>query len=495
MKIFGNRKVKGAKKSKKLPIALTIVILVLGTIVVVPKALWNFWVWDLIPSKPDPVKPPQSTPFPVDGIGTQDDSEDNPEAAMGTQPPLPEGNYKEDFFTIILAGTDEDDYRTDVLMVASFDAVNKKVNVVSIPRDTMVNAKRVTKKINAAYGIGKNSTSDKSAQVEKGAAQLKKELRTIIGFEPSHYIFIKYEGFKNLVDKIGGVYYDVPVNMKDQWDTFNIKKGPQLLLGQDALDLCRYRGYNDADLGRIAQVQSFLKVVYKQTLEKTGITDMPSLIDIFVDNVSTDLKPGHLIWFAQEIAAIEGGVDGENIKFYQIPITFSSQLYKGQSYVYIDKTPALKMINETINPYNTSITSKNVDIIKLTGSGASSSASSSSGSRQTRTTPKPRPSSRPENRSESTPKPNATPRTDSTPKPSSRPADNSVQDDTGTSEPPENTAVPDNPPVSVATPEPESGGNSGESGVSPESGNHTPKPQPSSAPFDELVPQPETDAA
>ncbi len=74
-------------------------------------------------------------------------------------PPTPGGGYKDDFYTVLLIGTDEADYNADVIMVAAFDKKNGKVNVLSVPRDTMVNVSRTNKKINASYGVGKSKTA------------------------------------------------------------------------------------------------------------------------------------------------------------------------------------------------------------------------------------------------------------------------------------------------------------------------------------------------
>ena len=90
-------------------------------------------------------------------------------------------------------------------MLAAFDITAKKVNVMSIPRDTMVNVKRAVKKINAAYTVG-----GKSGNIE----ELLSEVESVVGFKPDRYAVVSLQGFIDLIDEIGGVTVDVPIDMK-----------------------------------------------------------------------------------------------------------------------------------------------------------------------------------------------------------------------------------------------------------------------------------------
>ncbi len=413
MKIFGNRskreaekpsktskkKGKGGKKKSK----IKILIIVLAVLAAITLGLYTAYMLYVRPPAP-PTKPPVVSPQSMEQTSSAPDTEPEFDPSIISPPPDPDGDFKEGFYTILLAGTDEDDFHSDVLMVASIDTVNQKVNVVSIPRDTMVNVKRTTKKVNAAYGIGKMQTQDKSKQAEMGANQLKREVKTIIGFQPSYYAIVKYEGFINLVDSIGGVEYDVPVRMRDKWDTFDIPAGLKKLTGAEALNLCRYRGYTSSDFGRIQTVQNFMRVVFNQIVTPANIPKIPEFVDIISKNLSSDLDLGNMIWFAQKIADIPGGASGENFSFHQIPVTVGK--YKGQDYVFAQKSGTIELINKTINPYTEPIKSSNVDIINLSNVG---SGSSSSGNNSAKATPKPA--------SKATPTPTPKPSAASTKKP------------------------------------------------------------------------------
>jgi LCP family protein required for cell wall assembly len=163
-------------------------------------------------SPPEPGPPPEN----ASTEGTDD------------TPPRLAGDYKEGFYTFLLVGTDMDDYHTDTIMVVALDTVAQKVHLVSVPRDTQIDVPRNPKKINSAFGLG-------------GIKQLKKELKTIIGFVPHYYIVVNLEAFKKVVNAAGGVRFDVPQDMNYDDPTQNLhihlKKGPQDLDGKKALQL------------------------------------------------------------------------------------------------------------------------------------------------------------------------------------------------------------------------------------------------------------------
>ena len=106
-----------------------------------------------------------------------------------------------------------------------------KVSVLSVPRDTLVNVSRNTKKINAAYGVG-------------GVEQLMDEVTGLIGFRPDHYLKVDIRGFKAIVNQLGGVSFYVPEDMYHEDGagfTIDLKEGSQWLDGDQALQLVRYR--------------------------------------------------------------------------------------------------------------------------------------------------------------------------------------------------------------------------------------------------------------
>ena len=114
---------------------------------------------------------------------------------------------------------------TDTLILASYDPKNQTAAMLSIPRDTFIGEDLSTAtswdKINAIY------------QTENGPEELLKKVREITNVNVKNYIMVDTEALKVLVDAIGGVEFDVPMDMyytsKKQGLYINLKKGKQKL--------------------------------------------------------------------------------------------------------------------------------------------------------------------------------------------------------------------------------------------------------------------------
>ena len=161
---------------------------------------------------------------------------------------------------ILLLGVDEGGNRSDTIMLVSLNGKTNKVNILSIPRDTRVPVGRGYQKINAAIGIGKQ-------EVAKGNLQEPEELsvekvKMLTGLPIHYFMSIDFDGFKEVIDVLGGVDFEVPFNMvyddPVQNLHINLKAGMQHLDGEAAHDFVRFRqgnpghkGYATGDLGRI----------------------------------------------------------------------------------------------------------------------------------------------------------------------------------------------------------------------------------------------------
>lgn len=267
-------------------------------------------------------------------------------------PAEPVKEYKSDFYTFIVAGLDKGGYHTDTLMVITLDTAAKKANIVSVPRDTQVDVPRKTKKINTAYTVG-------------GVEELKKELESILGFSPQHHAIVDLEAFAKLVNAVGGVEFDVPQDMDMDDPTQNLhihlRKGRQILNGDKALQLVRFRGYPSADIGRMETQQKFLKALAKKLLKTSNIPKIGKFMDIFQQDVKTDLSLRDLQWFARQAMELNPETD---ITVQTLPYIKDGN-YQGQNYVYLAPAEVVSLVNRTINPYTTDITLEDVKIIRL----------------------------------------------------------------------------------------------------------------------------------
>ena len=415
--------------------------------------------------KPPPVKLTPVTP----PVIVEDGSE--PTVADPNVPvvPIEEVRDKEKY-TFLLLGTDDGNGNTDVIMLATLDTSSARgysLNVVNIPRDTLVNVSWTPKLANTIYSVMKKNGTE-----EDEMAGVREKFATISGYEVDFFVVVDLKAFVALVDAVGGIYFDVPRSMKYSDPAQNlyidVAKGPQTLDGKKALQLVRFRSYSSADIGRIEMTQQFLMAAAKQILENKSSIKITSMANIFLNYVKTDLNLDNVIWFAQELFKL----DAENISFDTIPANTNDSV-NGRSYVTIYVKEWLELINEKLNPFSVPITLDNVSIYtrgadkKLyvtngvyagsqswgggSGSGGtpSSSGSTSSGSSNNNTSSTPAPTPTP------TPAPTATP--DGTVDPTATPeitVDPNITDNPIST--PETTDVPiatDNPTPPDITPE------------------------------------------
>ena len=298
-------------------------------------------------------KPPQSND-PM--ITTPPDVEDTPNPS-----PTPDPFRREDTWVFLIAGvddgveSDEGDINTDTLMIATLDLVRGDLNIINIPRDTMVNVAWDIKKVNSF--LFERETH------EKNLSALLQGVRGLLGFSVDYYAIIELSAFERLVDAVNGVDFDIPVDMH-YWDpTQNLRiefpKGPYHLNGEDAMKVMRFRNYPNADLGRIETQQNFLKTVSKQLLTPSSIFKIPEFADIVNDCVETNMKTGDMIWFMEQLRKMSA----EDIKFGTLP--FNGYDVYGINYLTIKTDLWVEMINERLNPFNKEVTPELLDLLTI----------------------------------------------------------------------------------------------------------------------------------
>lgn len=282
------------------------------------------------------------------------------------------GDRKEDFFTFLIIGRDTGGGgNTDTILLAAYDIPNQELNVMSIPRDTMVNVNWDVKKINSVYNF--NGGGDEGIQA------LYKEVSELVGFVPDFSIVVEWEAVGELVNAIGGVWYDVPRDM-DYDDpaqdlSIHVKAGYQKLDGEQAMGVVRFRegknGYATGDLGRIETQQTFLKALIEQCLQIDKMTKVFEYARIFTEQVTTDLTVNNMAWFAQK--AIFGGLTSDNIHFITMPCTtksvWSRSYHANLSYVVPNVDELIDVVNESFNPYLDDLSSSELDIMYVNSDG------------------------------------------------------------------------------------------------------------------------------
>jgi len=274
-----------------------------------------------------------------------------------TPEPGPTGR-NEDCYTFVIAANDQIGASTDTILVGRMDVAEGTLNVVSIPRDTLVNVEWGVKKVNTILA---NRNSDPEEFV--------KGLGDILGFTPDCYAIVSMGVVEALVNTMGGVVYTVPRDMHyddpSQDLSIHINAGYQWLSGEDAVKVLRFRvgndgtGYATGDLGRIATQQDFLMSIAKQMLTLGNIPNLEKLIEIFEEYVKTDLTANNIAFFVREFLLL----DEENIHFHILP---GKGVYiRGGAYYQVELAEWTGMINEYLNPYYDEITAENLNVLQF----------------------------------------------------------------------------------------------------------------------------------
>ena len=386
MSDIGKRLVPSGKKPKsprkgkltRQQIILIVVVVVLAIALAVTLALRSLFVRPELPVRNDP----QNT---VDKDG--DGKPDGPEPidyGEGLRPRGGDGERKsKDYWTVLVLGRDTGGGgNTDTMLLASYDVTNQKATVMSIPRDTMVNVPWDIKRINSVYNYYGGG--------ERGIQHLYKEISQLVGFEPDFQVVVEWDAVGEIVDAIGGVYFDVPqdMNYDDPYQDLHIHQtaGYRLLSGDDAMQVLRYRhdnrkngvtrGYPDGDLGRIKTQQAFLKAMVDQLLRPKNMTKVGPLIEAFNKNVETDMSFQNILWFGQQ--AVMGGLKTEDVNFVTMPnrakYAYSRSVGNMQSYVVPNAKELLALVNNELSPFSEVFTMKDLDIMSVNADGSVSSS-------------------------------------------------------------------------------------------------------------------------
>ena len=233
---------------------------------------------------------------------------------------------------------------TDTIMVVKYSPKNQEAALLSVPRDSFVGKSTANAtafdKINSRYQLGAQNVLD--------------AVNGLTGLNLKYYVTIDTKALRDLVDAIGGVYFDVPIDM-DYDDSsqdlhIHIKKGYQLLNGEQAEGVVRFRHnnnytsypieYGDNDLGRMRTQRAFIETVLKQTLKAGNITKLNQLINIAKEEIATNMPWDTLKDYG--VALLD--FDASNLKTDALP--GAADYYNGLSFFIVNKTKSKQVINE-----------------------------------------------------------------------------------------------------------------------------------------------------
>ncbi len=253
----------------------------------------------------------------------------------------------------LVLGLDSNESLSDSMFIGCFDRDSQKINVISIPRDTYIKMSQQTiKELRdlgrrpPSSGIMKINAVHSYAGAKYGNEYSKKQVEELLNIKLDYYIAVNITAFRKVVDAVGGIYMDVPMDLNYDDPAQNlhihVKKGRQLLDGKTAEGVVRFRkAYKRADLQRIEVQQQFMKEFFSQVLnKKTILNNLTSLLTTFLQDVQTNFGVDDLPKYIRYVNKL----NSDSISFYTLPGT--PKMINGASYFLNDKEETTKLIDE-----------------------------------------------------------------------------------------------------------------------------------------------------
>jgi polyisoprenyl-teichoic acid--peptidoglycan teichoic acid transferase len=256
---------------------------------------------------------------------------------------------------ILLLGTDarpgEEVSRTDAIVLVHLDPRANRVSMLSFPRDLWVKIPGFGQaRINSAYPTGERKLGP-----GYGPALAKATVSQLVGLPIDHFVLINFEGFKTVIDELGGVYIDVPKAIDDpayptdDYRTIKIHfdAGRQLLDGEHALIYARTR-HADNDFGRNQRQQQVLMAIFDRVREQGLLGQLNNLDEytgILRDYVRFDMSRSEMLG----LASIGPHLQSDDIQRYAIDSTMIANLKPPATFA-ADPKAVRKIVNQMIDP-------------------------------------------------------------------------------------------------------------------------------------------------
>lgn len=236
---------------------------------------------------------------------------------------------------------------SDTIMICSYDPKTQNASLLSIPRDTFIGNSRkkatTSDKINAVYNSGGKDPKKTLEAVNK-----------ITGLNIEYYLLVDTKALVELVDLIGGVEFDVPIDMKysdyEQDLHIDLRAGHQKLTGKQVEGLTRFRHNQDGstysydygieDFGRMKTQRNVMTAIAKQTIKLKNVKEIGNILDIAGKYVKTNINIGTL----KDYIPYAVNMNTENIRTEQLPGV--AEYVNGISFFLYNEEKAEDLINE-----------------------------------------------------------------------------------------------------------------------------------------------------
>src|SRR5581483_1885981 len=209
---------------------------------------------------------------------------------------------------------------SDTLMLVRADPVTNTISMLSFPRDLEVPIYCGSSPSDKVGHVVSSMDRINSAYSDCGPSGTLLTISHLTNGLPINYLItVNFHGFKEIVDKLGGVWMDVDrryynKNTGAAYDDFaniNLEPGYQLLTGQQALDFVRYR-HTDDDLVRNARQQEFVRSFREQISRSFSLTEIPGIVDTITKNIEVgagghSIQPSEVLSYALFAAGLPAG--------------------------------------------------------------------------------------------------------------------------------------------------------------------------------------------
>lgn len=224
--------------------------------------------------------------------------------------------------------------RSDTLMVATFNPEDKTMKLLSIPRDTRVwiPEKEVYTKINHAFAYGGKELTIKTVE-------------EFLNIPIDYYVTVNFEGFKNIVDILGGIEVNVPFDFKQNSDDrvaekLEFKEGPMTLDGRYALAYARMRLEDPrGDLGRNERQKEVVMAIIDKLTSAGTLFKVDRLTDEIGENIETNMKVSEAIGFYRKYS------DFNTSNIEQVTLKGTPEYINGISYYIVDEEELTELQN------------------------------------------------------------------------------------------------------------------------------------------------------
>ena len=267
-------------------------------------------------------------------------------------------------------------YRCDTMILARVDAKNKKVSMVSLPRDLQIQNMGATTSNPTGYGTNKLN----AAYAYGGAALVVQTVSKIAGVNISHYVEADFDGFTAAVDAVGGVEIDVQIEIDDAHTGVYVPAGLQTLNGEQALSVCRsrhtYDYLGDGDALRTAYQRQVLSAVAAKVLA-SDVGTIFNTVNTLVKYVDTDFDVNSILSIAKGLQ----GISSDDIYTASMPKTSKYVDGVWYDFVYADEWKEMMARMDAGQP------PADTEIDEATGIVISSGGSSATGDATSATSP------------------------------------------------------------------------------------------------------------